>query len=195
MVIPVARHFVAHVVPTPKETPVVNQAIRHVLVVDDSRLQRRILAASLKKWGFEVAEAACGDEALEMCHRSPPDLVLSDWMMPGMSGPEFCHEFRQMARESYGYFILLTSKSDKAEIASGLDAGADDFLTKPVNAGELRARIAAGERILRMERELTEKNRLVKSTLDTIQALYDSLDRDLMEAKKLQQIAGQRSLS
>jgi sigma-B regulation protein RsbU (phosphoserine phosphatase) len=178
---------VAHVAPTPTETPEVNQAIRHVLVVDDSRLQRRILAASLKKWGFKITEAASGDEALQRCHESPPDLVLSDWMMPGMSGPEFCREFRLMLRESYGYFILLTSKSDKAEIALGLDAGADDFLTKPVNAGELRARIAAGERILRMERELTEKNRLVKSTLDTLQALYDSLDRDLMEAKKLQQ--------
>ena len=108
-------------------------------------------------------------------------------MMPGMTGPEFCREFRQMTRDSYGYFILLTSKSEKDAIAHGLDAGADDFLTKPVNAGELRARISAGERILRMERELTEKNRLISSTLDELQAVYDSLDNDLIEAKKLQQ--------
>ena len=92
-----------------------------------------------------------------------------------------------MRRKSYGYFILLTSKSDKEEVAHGLDAGADDFLTKPVNAGELRARISAGARILGMERELTEKNRLIKSTLDELQVLYDSLDSDLIEAKKLQQ--------
>ncbi|MCZ4352066.1 fused response regulator/phosphatase [Roseovarius aestuarii] len=177
----------AYVAPVAVETPAIKQAIRQVLVVDDSRLQRRILAASLKKWGFQITEASSGDEALQICHDSPPDLVLSDWMMPGMSGPEFCRYFRDMQRDSYGYFILLTSKSNKSEIACGLDAGADDFLTKPVNAGELRARIAAGERILRMERELTEKNRLVKSPLDTIQALYDSLDRDLIEAKKLQQ--------
>lgn len=176
-----------YVAPTPIDEQDQNQAIRHVLVVDDSRLQRRILAASLQKWGFTITEAESGDEAMEICRESPPDLVLSDWMMPGMTGPEFCRAFRDMPRDSYGYFILLTSKSDKGEIATGLDAGADDFLTKPVNAGELRARIAAGERILRMERELTEKNRLVKSTLDTIQALYDSLDSDLMEAKKLQQ--------
>ncbi len=161
--------------------------IRQVLVVDDSRLQRRILSASLKRWGFDVREAESGAEALEMCRESPPDLVMSDWMMPGMSGPEFCREFRQMARDNYGYFILLTSKSEKDAIAHGLDAGADDFLTKPVNAGELRARISAGERILKMQRELSGKNRLIKSTLDELQTLYDSLDNDLIEAKKLQQ--------
>ena len=162
-------------------------AMRDVLVVDDSRVQRRILSASLQRWGFSVREAASGLEALEICHRDPPDLVMSDWMMPGMDGLEFCRKFRGMPRENYGYFILLTSKSGKEEIAHGLDAGADDFLTKPVNASELRARIAAGDRILRMERELTEKNRLVKSTLDELQSLYDALDSDLIEAKKLQQ--------
>ncbi len=163
------------------------RAIQNVLIVDDSRLQRRILRASLRKWGFVVTEAESAEEALQICWATPPDLVLSDWMMPGMSGLEFCREFRLMPRENYGYFILLTSKSDKAEIADGLDSGADDFLTKPVNPGELRARIAAGERILQMERELTEKNRLVNSTLGKLSALYDLLDKDLIEAKKLQQ--------
>ncbi|WP_353344576.1 fused response regulator/phosphatase [Litorivita sp. NS0012-18] len=161
--------------------------MKRVLVVDDSRLQRRILSASLSKWGFEVLEAESGREALEICRQSPPDLVLSDWMMPEMDGLEFCQAFRAMERESYGYFILLTSKSEKGEVARGLDNGADDFLSKPVSASELRARIAAGERILRMERELTEKNRLITETLDELQALYDSLDSDLLEAKKLQQ--------
>jgi len=161
--------------------------IRDVLVVDDSRAQRRILCAFLKRWGFQIREADCAKTALEMCRHQPPDLVLSDWMMPGMSGPEFCQHFRNLARDSYGYFILLTSKSEKNDIAHGLDAGADDFLTKPINPTELRARITAGERILRMERELTEKNRLVKSTLDELQKVYDSLDSDLIEAKKLQQ--------
>ena len=108
-------------------------------------------------------------------------------MMPGMTGLEFCREFRGLPREDYGYFILLTSKSEKEEIARGLDAGADDFLTKPVNAAELRARIAAGDRILRMERELIDKNRLIASTLEELQKLYDSLDSDLIEARKLQQ--------
>jgi len=161
--------------------------IRRVLVVDDSRAQRRILTASLQRWGFDVREADSGGAALRICADYAPDLVLSDWMMPGMTGLEFCRVFRDMARDSYGYFILLTSKSDKDEVAIGLDAGADDFLTKPVNAAELRARIAAGARILQMERELTDKNRLITSTLNELQSLYDSLDSDLIEAKKLQQ--------
>ena len=72
-------------------------------------------------------------------------------------------------------------------MARGLDIGADDFLTKPVNGDELRARIAAGERILRMQRELTEKNRLLSVTLDELQGVYDSVNRDLLEARKLQQ--------
>lgn len=160
---------------------------RRVLVVDDSRMQRRILAAQIAGAGYEVVEAGSGAEALALCAREPPDLILSDWMMPGMSGLDFCRAFRAMPRDSYGYFILLTSKTEKGKVAQGLDVGADDFLTKPVAGDELRARLAAGERILRMERELKDKNRLLLSTLGELQRLYDSLDRDLTEAQKLQQ--------
>lgn len=157
------------------------------LVVDDSKLQRRILSASLRKWGFEVVEAASGAEALEKCDIRLPDLVLSDWIMPGLSGLGFCRAFRQLSQGRYGYFILLTSKSEKAEVAKGLDNGADDFLSKPVDVSELRARITAGERILTMQRELTDKNRIITDTLDELRRVYDSIDKDLIEAKKLQQ--------
>lgn len=157
------------------------------MVVDDSKLQRRILGASLARWGFEVVEAASGKEALDKCRHRLPDLVLSDWVMPGMSGLEFCSAFRRLSLDQYGYFILLTSKSEKAEVAKGLDSGADDFLSKPVDVDELRARIAAGERILEMQRELTDKNRIITDTLDELQRVYDLLDKDLLEAKKLQQ--------
>jgi len=163
------------------------QAIRRVLVVDDSPAQRRIVSAALSQWGFHVMEADDGAAAMAICAIAPPDLVISDWVMPGMNGLDFCRMFRDMPRENYGYFILLTSKSGKEDIACGLDAGADDFLTKPVNSSELRARIAAGDRILRMERELTEKNRLIASTLEELQVLYESLNSDLVEARKLQQ--------
>lgn len=172
---------------TPTEPIARGGTIKLVLVVDDSRLQRKILSASLKRWGFEVIEAESGDQAVELCRDRLPDLVLSDWMMPGMSGLEFCQVFRDLSEGRYGYFILLTSKSEKAEVARGLDSGADDFLSKPVDTNELRARINAGERILQMQRELTEKNRLITVTLDELQRLYDSLDNDLLEAKKLQQ--------
>lgn len=162
-------------------------APRRVLVVDDSRMQRRILSAQLARSGYEVLEAGTAEEALAICADTEPDLVLSDWMMPGMTGLEFCHAFRTMQRHGYGYFILLTSKTEKGEVAQGLQSGADDFLAKPVNGDELRARLAAGERILRMEQELKAKNRLLTATLDELQGLYDSIDRDLTEACKLQQ--------
>lgn len=160
---------------------------RQVLLVDDSRAQRRMLRAYLARWGYEVAEAASGEEALALCRHSRFDIVLSDWMMPGMSGLDLCRAFRALPREGYGYFILLTSKTGKDEVAQGLDVGADDFLSKPVNADELRARLQAGERIVGMQRELAEKNRLLGDTLTELQGLYDSLDRDLIEARKLQQ--------
>lgn len=160
---------------------------RRVLIVDDSRLQRKILSSSVTRWGYDVLEADSGLVALEMCKSDPPDIVLSDWMMPQMNGLEFCDTFRNLPGDHYGYFILLTSKSEKGEVAQGLQAGADDFLSKPVNAHELRARISAGERILDMQRELTDKNKVISETLLELQRVYDSLESDLIEAKKLQQ--------
>ena len=163
------------------------QSRGRVLVVDDSRGQRRILALGLMRGGYDVTEAASGDEALELCRATPFDFVLSDWMMPGMTGLDLCREFRKLPRESYGYFILLTSKSEKTEVADGLDCGADDFLSKPSSADELRARLRAGQRIIGMQQELVDKNRQLGATLTELQKVYDSLDRDLIEARKLQQ--------
>ncbi len=160
---------------------------RRVLVVDDSRAQRHVLSLTLRRAGYRVTEAASGEQALALCRDTEFDFVLSDWMMPGMTGLEFCRLFRDLPRESYGYFVLLTSKSEKAEIADGLDGGADDFLSKPVSPDELRARLRAGERILGMQAELRGKNRLISATLDELRGLYDSLDRDLIEARRLQQ--------
>lgn len=174
-------------VSSPDAIAVVPDGGCHVLLVDDSALQRRILAACLLRWGYSVSEAATGQEALDLCASHPPDIVLSDWMMPGMDGLELCRRFRALPRASYGYFILLTSKTEKDAVTRGLDCGADDFLTKPVNTAELRARMRAGERILTMERELTDKNRLLGQTVLQVQRLLDAIDSDLIEARKLQQ--------
>ncbi|MGV6803223.1 MAG: PP2C family protein-serine/threonine phosphatase [Ruegeria sp.] len=162
-------------------------AIQRVLVVDDSRLQRRILVASLEKWGFLVYEAESGEEAIELCKQALPDLVLSDWVMPGMGGLEFCRGFRSLENQHYTYFILLTSKSEKQEVARGLDAGADDFLIKPLEADELRARISAGARILDMQRELSDKNRLIENALSELRLAHDAIDKDLIQARKIQE--------
>lgn len=176
-----------HPNPTQAETGSPRAAGLRILIVDDSRLQRHILSKTLSNWGFEISQAADGQEALTQCANRMPDLIISDWMMPGMSGIDFCRALRQMPHDRYTYFVLLTSKSEKAEVARGLDSGADDFLTKPVDPSELRARITAGQRIVQMQQELAAKNALVSDTLRELQRVYDLLDQDLLEAKKLQQ--------
>jgi len=159
----------------------------HVLIVDDSASQRRILSLFLVRWGFRVSEADSGSAALKILEEDPIDVVISDWMMPEMTGLELCRSVRQRPNQPYVYFILLTSKSEKLEIAKGLDMGADDFVSKPVSSDELLARIRAGERILKMERELRAKNLLVSKTLEQITTLYEAVENDLSEARKLQQ--------
>jgi phosphoserine phosphatase RsbU/P len=146
-----------------------------------------MLSMQLRRWGYRVSDSESALAALKVCAEEDVDIIISDWMMPGLTGIEFCRKFRELGRERYGYFILLTSKSEKTEIADGLEAGADDFLAKPVSGNELRARLRAGERMLAMQAELLAKNRIVARTLAELQELYDSLDRDLIEARKLQQ--------
>ena len=101
----------------------------------------------LEKRGHYVIKAKFGEEGLVMNALTYPDLVLSDWMMPGMSSLEFCVKFRELGENRYSYFILLTSKSAKNKVAHVLEMGTDDLLTKPLNASELHARIIAAGRI------------------------------------------------
>ncbi len=168
--------------PTPREP-----AIDSVLVVDDSRSQRMLLGMLLRSWGYRVTEAESGQAALDLCQTRHFELILSDWIMPGMNGGEFCRALRGIAGERYSYFILLTSKSDANAVAEGLDVGADDFLAKPVAHEELRARIAAGARLLDMQRHLRDQNRKLSGALTELRSVYSALDRDLMQARKLQQ--------
>jgi len=160
---------------------------RLVLLVDDSRAQRRTLAVQLLRAGYRVIEAASGEEAMRICLERRPDIVISDWMMPGQSGLDFCRRFRGMQSDRYGHFILLTSRNDKKDIAEGLRAGADEFLTKPVSGAELLARLAASERILRMEESLRNANARLGSALAQLRETQAAIDRDLREAQRLQQ--------
>lgn len=160
---------------------------QRILIVDDSRSQRMILVMSLKRCGYDVDEAPSAEEALKMCQHQHFDIILSDWVMDGMSGLELCRSIRGMQSDTYAYFILLTSKSRKEEIAKGLEAGADDFLSKPFAADELRARLRAGERVLAMQKEVIQKNKLLALTVSELQNTHEVLARDLSEARKLQQ--------
>ncbi|WP_149766784.1 PP2C family protein-serine/threonine phosphatase [Paracoccus thiocyanatus] len=171
----------------PQTTGSATQVPRLVLLVDDSRAQRRTLAVQLTRAGYHVVEAAAGDEAMRLCLERRPDIVISDWMMPGQSGLDFCRRFREMQSDRYGYFILLTSRNDKKDIAEGLRAGADEFLTKPVSGAELLARLSASERILGMEESLRNANAQLSATLARLRETQAALDRDLREAQRLQQ--------
>lgn len=179
--------FTAPLAPAAVRSAVVPHVGWRALVVDDSRLQRRILAGMLSRWGYEVTEAASGAEALNHARTTGFDLVVSDWLMPGMTGVEFCRAFRAIPAERYCYFILVTANSGRDEVAKAFDVGADDFVTKPVPPREFRARIAAGERIIDMQRCLSESNRRLNDTLAEMRMLHESLERDLVEARKLQQ--------
>ena len=153
---------------------------KRALIVDDSPAQRMIFSRHLQKWGYHTVEAASGLDALKLCAKGHFDLILSDWMMPGMDGLEFCRAFRGLSRDHYTYFILLTSKNEKDAVAEGLDVGADDFLSKPVSPAELRARITAGERLLAMERNVRKaRGQLVAAVeaLDDGFIYYDADDR------------------
>lgn len=171
-----------------KDDTTPGQATRwKVLVVDDSPLQLRLVTTMLDRWGFDVKQALSGEEALEICKVEPPDLILSDWMMPGMKGPDFCRHYRALDLDFYGYFILLTAKTEKEAVAEGLDAGADDYLSKPVSPHELRARISAGTRIVSMQHQLSEKNREVSEAYARLSEIHEAIDNDLRQARKIQQ--------
>lgn len=144
---------------------------RKVLIVEDDALFRRILQAKLQEWGYEVVAVDTGNEAWEILQgQLTPDLLILDWMMPGIDGIELCRRIRAGKSDRYQYILLISGKDEKREVVEGLDAGADDYLTKPFDIGELHARIRAGNRILALQRDLMQ-------ALDALryQATHDDL--------------------
>jgi sigma-B regulation protein RsbU (phosphoserine phosphatase) len=131
-----------------------------VLIADDDPIPRRLLEATLVKAGYEVVVAEDGDRAWQILQTEDvPRLAILDWLMPGMDGPEVCRKIRQRAAGApYIFLLLLTSKDRKEDIIEGMEAGADDYLTKPFHAHELRARLRAGQRILDLEAALVQRN-------------------------------------
>jgi two-component system, cell cycle response regulator len=128
-----------------------------ILIAEDDPISRRILEANLLEWRYEVIAASDGVEAWEIIQQpESPNLIISDWMMPRKDGLELCREIRNMEKSEYIYFIILTAKGEKTNIIKGLEAGADDFLTKPFNREELKYRIRIGERIINLERRIME---------------------------------------
>jgi sigma-B regulation protein RsbU (phosphoserine phosphatase) len=163
-----------------------NAAGMKVLVVDDALDMRLYLGELLSKWGFEVVLANNGLEACERLERGDIRLVISDWMMPQLSGLELCRAIRAAPLPNYIFIILLTSRSADNDLLEGLAAGADDFLTKPFNADELHARIKAAQRVLHLEQTLEQRNRELMHANRQLQQSHDCIRRDLEAAAAMQ---------
>jgi two-component system, cell cycle response regulator len=147
-----------------------------ILVAEDDQLSRMMLQKSLQRSGYEVTAVSDGAAALEAFdQQDPPRLALLDWMMPKKSGVEVCQDIRYRQGQPYTYVILLSSKESKTDIVQGLEAGADDYLTKPYDNDELKARLRAGERILELEDRLVEarENMRFQATHDPMTALWN----------------------
>ena len=142
-----------------------------ILIADDSIVSRHLLEATLHSWGYDVIAACDGMEALEFLQKpNAPALAILDWMMPGLTGPEVCKRIRQHAREPYTYILLLTSKSLKEDLIEGMEAGADDYVTKPFDRHELQVRLRAGKRLVDTQAELLAAREALRE-----QATRDSL--------------------
>lgn len=129
-----------------------------ILVAEDDITSRRLLEVSLTRSGYEVQAVKDGDEAWTVLQAvDPPRLVILDWMMPGKDGVDLCRKIRAMKRSFYIYIMLVTTKTSAEDVVTGLEAGADDYLTKPYDPHELRCRVNNGERILRLEADLSAK--------------------------------------
>lgn len=146
-----------------------------ILVVEDHPVSRKVLETTLAKAGYETVSVENGKQALEILGKRFFPIVLTDWMMPEMDGLQLCRLARQLRWPGYVYIILLTAKDSKDDIITGLEAGADDYLTKPFNHAELIARLNTGKRILELERSLTKANEEIRilSITDPLTGCYN----------------------
>jgi len=145
-----------------------------ILIAEDDAISRRLLEATLVKWGHEPVIAADGREAWDVLQRPDgPHMAILDWMMPHLDGPEVCHRVRALCEQDereYVYIILLSARGQREDLLAGMDAGADDYMTKPFDPAQLKARLRAGRRILDLQRELIEAREALR-----IQATHDPL--------------------
>ena len=163
------------------------------LIADDNAGFRIVLERMLRKWGYDVVVASDGLEALAALQvPDPPRLAILDWMMPGLDGVEVCRRVREENQEPYIYILLLTAKDTADELVEGMEAGADDYLRKPVDSHELRVRVRAGRRILDLQAEVVRGREALRqlATCDPLTALwnrnamFDILTRELKRARR-----------
>lgn len=142
-----------------------------IIIAEDEKISRKILETMLRKAGHDVAAVQDGLEALDSIQKEVPDMIITDWMMPDLDGLELCRRVRALNLPSYVYIILLTALTDKERIIQGLEAGADDYITKPFDRTELLARVNAGDRVIKLEKSLRQKNKELSDALAQIKQL------------------------
>lgn len=151
-------------------------AKNRILLAEDDPRSRHLLEHYLRSWGYEVVALSDGLEALAaLTAPDPPPLAIIDWMMPGMEGVEICRRVREAGAQPYVYLILLTALAEKESVTSGLDAGADDYLTKPCDLSELRARLNVGERVISLQAMLAQQVAALRESLEQVRQLEDLL--------------------
>jgi CheY-like chemotaxis protein len=143
-----------------------------VLIAEDDPVSRRMLEATLLKWGYDPVVTSDGLEALGVLQSDETlRLAILDWMMPGIDGVEVCRRVRVLATLEPIYILLLTAKCTKEDIVTGLDAGADDYLAKPFDRNELRARLRVGARLVELQRSLADRIRQLQDALSNVKKL------------------------
>ncbi len=143
-----------------------------ILIAEDDPTSRQILAAMLKKWGYETILTSDGNEAWEALQaEDAPRFAILDWMMPGLEGPELCRRIRKQSSTTPSYILLLTARTEKEDIAAGLEAGADDYVTKPFDRNELHARVEVGRRMLDLQSILADRVAELELALDHVKTL------------------------
>jgi diguanylate cyclase (GGDEF)-like protein len=164
-----------------------------ILVAEDDALSRTLLERTLQRAGYDVIAVADGAAALaELSRQDAPRLALLDWIMPEKDGVEVCREIRLRKEQAYTYLILLSSRESKQDIVVGLESGADDYLTKPFDMDELKARLRTGERILELEDRLVEARESMRfqATHDLLTSLWNRgvimelVTRDVLRSRR-----------
>ena len=151
-----------------------------ILIVEDDYVSRNVLEKTLQKAGYEPITAEDGLEALERYLETDISLIISDWMMPNMDGVSLCRKVREASKGSYVYFIMLTVKDKKEDLIQAFEAGVDDFISKPFNTGEIKARIKTGERIIRLEQDHKLLQNVLIESKNKLLTVFDSLKEEVI---------------
>jgi sigma-B regulation protein RsbU (phosphoserine phosphatase) len=147
-----------------------------ILIAEDDMVSRVLLEATLIKWGYEVTVACDGVAAWELLQSDdPPSLAILDWMMPGLDGLQICRKIRDIPTTTPPYLILLTAKGRREDIVTGLQAGADDYVTKPFDREELHARVQVGMRIIELQHSLADRVKALEEALARVKQLQGLL--------------------